>query len=262
MTALAGFGVFCRRDLERWDASAAARRALLYRAAQVRWCGLMVEAVDGWTSDMDDLARVAEVMREEGGMRIALWLFPAPADTDAKGRTHGRSAEAVLELLARAHRRVSPGAIILDLEAHEGRAPSATWAQTIIAGARALSADVAVTSYPIPAWHRTMPWAPMQLGGLVGMPQLYTSGLRDDLVGKSLAAWGTGGRELVPALPAYDVSGGTMRPRDQLVDIATRVCLDRRTKRPRVAGAALWSDPQIDADELRVLADMAERWGW
>lgn len=247
-----GFGVFVRRNVKVWDAAEASRRATAYRAARVRWVSLMVESVDSHVTDLDDLERAAEVMREEGGMEVGVWCFPNP--TAPASRT--------LDRLRAACERVRPSSIILDVEAYRGVVPAAETVREVVRGARALSSGAACSSYPVPAWHRTMPWAEMLTPGIVRMPQLYQTGLSPRDVERALRAWGGPQETLVPALPAYDVSNGKLKPVDQLIEIATRVVLDPRTKRPRVQGAVLWSDPQIDALERRALADMAERWGW
>lgn len=248
LPAPVGLGVYVRRHVEQWDAAECARSASRYLAARVRRVSLMVEAVQGRPVGTDALARAAECYREHG-IGVELWTFPHPTQ---------RPSQAVLEALADARTATGASTCTLDVEAFEQQAPTAQWVRELIDGARGLFGHVAVTSYPVPAWHRTMPWDAM-LSADSGSPQLYESALIADRVRRSFAAWGR--LPLVPSLPAYDVGAG-LNAETQLLAALDAVCLDPVTRRPRVSGATLWSDPQIDARERRVLADWADRHGW
>lgn len=256
-----GLGAYVRGDVSGWSSADAARRAALARSARLRWVTLMVEAVDGRRVDLPDLQRAATAYAEQG-IAVALWTFPHPTRRDP---------EYAVEALERALVGIESVGVpcagaILDVEATDGgrMRPSAAWARELVTRTDALvvpSRWLGVTSYGMQAWHR-MPWADLQLPRAWGSPQLYRSALEPDIVRTSLREWGAGYGALVPSLPVYDVSGGALAPAAQLERVLDAVLLDARTGRPRVPGAAIWSEPQIDRAEASVLRAWAERHGW
>lgn len=256
-----GLGAYVRGDVASWSSADAARRAAVARSARLRWVALMVEAVDGRRVDLQDLQRAATAYAEQG-LAVGLWTFPHPVKRDPEYAVEALERALVgLESVG-----VPCAGAILDVEATDGgrMRPSAAWARELVQRADELVGPtrwLGVTSYPVQRWHR-LPWADLQLPRAWGSPQLYRSALEPDIVRTSLREWGTGYGALVPSLPVYDVSGGALAPAAQLERVLDAVLLDARTGRPRVPGAALWSEPQIDRAEASVLRAWAERHGW
>ena len=256
-----GMGAYVRGDVAGWSSADASRRAALARSARLRWVVLMVEAVDGRRPDLTDLQRAATAYHEQG-LSVGLWAFPHPTRRDPEYAVEALERALVgLESVG-----VPCAGAILDVEATDGgrMRPSAAWARELVQRADALCGParwLGVTSYPVQAWHR-LPWSDIEHPRAWGSPQLYRSALEPDVVRRSLREWGDRYGALVPSLPVYDVSGGTMAPAAQLERALDAVLLDARTGRPRVPGAALWSEPQIDRAEAAVLRAWAERHGW
>jgi len=256
-----GLGSYVRGHVSGWTDRDAEKRAAFGRAAGLRWVSLMVEAVGGRVIAPADTVRAARAFHEQG-IAVSLWTFPSPTRPAARAdAAFDRAREALAAAgIPRAGR-------ILDLEPDpKGPVyPSPGWAAELVARtAEDLDPGewLMVTSMPVPAWHPKMPWEAMRHPRACGGPQFYRSALSPATVSRGYRGWGELYTALVPAVPAYDVSGGSMSPAVQIRETLDRVCLDGATGRPRVPAAALWSDPQIDRAEAAVLRAWVERVGW
>jgi len=253
-----GLGAYVRGHVAGWDEREADRRALFYLAARMRWVALMVESLDGRKADLPDLVRAARAFSEHG-LSVWLWTFPHPQKRDPTYAVETLRAA----MLAVEAAGCPIAGVVLDIEAVDRVPPSATWAGDLVTETASAvgSRGLGVTSYPVQAWHR-MPWGSMLHPRAWGSPQLYESALMPERVRASMRDWTASYGCVVPSLPAYDVSGGTRSPADQMRACLDAVCLDPRTRAPRVSAAALWSDPQIDRSEAGVLASWSAQHGW
>lgn len=248
-----GIGVYMRR-IENLSPAEAAKRAAVLRAAGVRWVALMVEAVNGFRSSHDGLSRMAVACREQG-IAPWCWTFPHP---------HVRGAREAAEHACSLASALEADGVILDIEAARGSAkkptpPTPTWVRELVrTTAHALEPEqgLGITSYPVPSMHPSMPWEDMWHGRAWGSPQTYSTALQPKLLELAFAEWGKRFKTLLPSVPAYDVSGADART--QLRTVLERVV----GTPPRVPGVAVWSDPQIDAEERRVLRAFANGAGW
>lgn len=254
-----GIGVYLRR-IEGKDASYLSSHAAVLRASGVRWAALMVEALDGFSSSSAALERCAEALREHE-IEVWTWSFPDP---------HARDPIAAARLARDRTDRIQARGVLLDIEAaHAGdkvRPPSGTWVKDLIGETASLlrsDLGLGITSYPVPSMHPRMPWSDMTHARAWGSPQTYSTALSPQLCRRAFAEWGKRFDVLVPSVPAYDVSGvRSLNPGAQMREVLDRVVRDPRTRKPRVPGVAVWSDPQIDASERGVLKSFAASIGW
>lgn len=256
-----GIGVFLRRQPEALDAKAISKRCVLARAARVRWAAHLLDAPDGWRATYSKLAAWSSAYRDEAGAESWLWSFPGrdALDDPATWSAH----------LAHALDATHATGLILDLEAPCKNRPGDTAAITELAARVLHGRALGITSYPIAAWHREMPWSVLARGDF-GMPQLYESAKDSKIARRAIGEWTArwsrafplvgDPRPCVPVLAAYPTASPGDGA-DQLRGDLDR-CLLGDDDKPIVSACAIWSDPQLDTAERGVLADFARTHGW
>lgn len=257
-----GFGAFVASDTIAKRSTEAARRcATRLVEGGFSYGMLWVEAPDRRRARPQDLDRFADALREEG-LRVALWTMPR-AD-DVAGATIRLAAAAAL---------VRPDGVALNVERPPPPVRAAgcpEWtpgpAAALLRGAHDAVREggwVALSSMPIrSAFARHIPWAALLCE--VGMNELYRSAddgdadERDDIatIEQSISQWSAAHAILRPTIDSFLGNPARLRR------VLERVVIGPAGAGPRFEGATVWKESTCDRDELRVLREHAERWGW
>jgi len=238
-----GLGIFLRG----LNPANVSRTAIGFKEAGASVALLMAESNDGSRPKPDVIASYASALRDVADCRIWIWTFPGRADLATM------SALYACELAE----KVSADGICLDVEVAFKQQKSAArdLVATAIDGIKEGRA-LAVSSYPIAAFHPTMPWAEMSAG--LGWPQIYDTAGDRKLARRAISEWRTrhGGVAFVsPTLAAYE-SAKRKDGAGQLWSDFQNVCLDDAGKCD-VPGVTIWSDPSLDHKEREVCARIA-----
>lgn len=243
-TFLHGFGVF-ERDRDR--SISHARRM---HDATVRWVGLMAEAEDGYVAKPDVLAAQSEIY-QRAGLLPWVWSFP--------GEKAVLAPEKAALRLGVALRASGALGAILDIEvAFKGKPEECARFVRAVIDQLTEKHNLAISSFPIRAYHPTLPWEEMVAG--VGMPQLYETAASRALARRAIAEWRENARVICPVLAAYDTKSPGEGAQQLAADLPRVLLNDDGVC--DVAGASIWSAPQLDAAECRVMAEWSAAHGW
>lgn len=210
----------------------------------VSWVALMALGLVG--SQPRERAQPVELLADygqalrEAGVDVWVWFFPL-----------ARAPERAAVVAGRALRAVGGRGLILDIERpYRGRA--AACRRLVAASLDQLTEDqgVAVTSYPLARYHRSLPWPDMVAGA--GMPQTYT--ITPKSARRAVAEWRARGHtSVVPVGPAFGP-----RSESRLLSYLRAAYLDDGV--PTVDGVGIWSWPQVSRREWRVIETVAASW--
>jgi len=247
----AGFGVYLRRITGgSSDATIVAERC---RKAGILWAHLMVESSDGYVTAPTTRSVWAKAMRD-AGLRVGVWSFPG----DARAASVQESVSAA-NLLADAAAEIDAQSVMVNIEKpYKGKpAEMEALCEAVCSNANFSSYLCGVISYPIPSYHPDLNWSAMT-GFEFGSPMFYQTAQDPAAVNRGLGEWAKIVEETVPSLDGWSGTGveGAARFREDIV----RVC--GSPPEPRVPGAIIWSESQMDDAKRAVTREMAEKYGW
>lgn len=239
---LRGTGLFLRALSTRvyGTPEQAARKA---KEHGLRWVALMALGLRGsdareWTHPIAPLAEYAAAFRE-AGLDVWVWFFPRADDPERAATIAGAALTAC-----------QGAGLILDIE-KPYRRRAAACRRLVTASLDQLdeTQGIAVTSYPLERYHRTLPWAEMVAG--TGMPQGYR--ILPANARRAVLEWRARGHEsIVPVGPAYGPNSGR-----KLLGYLSDAYLDDGA--PIIDGLGIWSWPQKSRTEWAAL-EQVSRW--
>ena len=239
---LRGTGMFLRTLTTRiyGTPEQAARKA---KEHGLRWVALMALGLRGsdaheWVHPVEPLADYAAAFRE-AGIDVWVWFFPRADEPEQAAAVAGAALTAC-----------EGAGLILDIEKpYRGRVEACR--RLVRASLDQLDErqGIAVTSYPLERYHRTLPWAEMVAGA--GMPQTYR--ILPTSARRAVHEWRERGHaSIVPVGPAFGPNSGS-----KLLRYLSEAYLDGGV--PIIDGLGLWSWPQMSRAEWRVLEQVS---GW
>jgi len=248
-TLPAGFGVYLRRIGAQDSAEVVAERCV---RAGMYWALFMVEASDGHLTDLSVTSAWAKVFRAHG-LAIGVWSFPG--DSRAASVEQSTAAATLLTTVAQ---EVGAEAVVLDIEQPYKGHP-VTLDALIEAAVSTVppSAVLGVTSYPVPDFHPTLNWRAFAAFAF-GSPMFYQSAQDPQIVKRGYAEWSQYVNVFAPSLDGWSGSGAAGA--DRFSQDITNVCGPAGD--PRVPGALVWSESQMDSAKRLVTKERGVGYGW
>lgn len=245
-----GFGTYLRRIS---GGEAEARSVLAHcQQAKMTWVSLMVEAEDGYTVPLSVTQTYAAIFRENG-FRIFVWTFPG----DARAAS-AEASKAAGKLALEYAQAIEANGVMLDIEKpYKGKQEALHALVSEVRGGLTEEQTLGMVSYPVPAYHETIPWEEFKVADW-GSPMFYDSAGNATLVERGFVEWGAFVPVIVPSLDGWSGSGAFGANR--LTEDIIRVC--GAPPVPRVPAALIWSEQQMDDAKRLAVANMASRYSW